>query len=75
LTEEEKGFSFNFDKEELRVLDPDETKELKQLMKTSFTHQVRPEMQYVLPGRTLIKLLNQIGNLKNQLEEHEKEEK
>lgn len=69
---EEKGFSFNFKKEEIRVLNPDEMKELKQLMKTTRMHQISPDMEYVLPGRTLIKFLDQIADLKNRLEKYEK---
>lgn len=68
----DKGFSFNFEKEELRVLDPRQTKALKQLMKTSVMHQVTPEMNYVLPGKTLIKILDQISKLKNELEKYER---
>ncbi len=75
MTEKEKGFSFNFEKEEVRVLDPDELKGLKQLMKTTFMHQIQPEMKYVLPGRTLIKFLNQIAELKTRLEKYEEKVK
>ncbi len=74
MTKEKKGFSFDFKKDKVRVMDPDETDALKQLMKTNLMHPINPEMNYILPGRILIKLLNQISKQKNQLEKYEEKE-
>lgn len=72
MKEKGRGFNFDFKKEEVRVMDPDETDTLRQLMKTDLMQPICPKMIYVIPGSVLIKLINQISVLKTRLKKYEK---